>query len=89
MLLHLSARSETQPGLQRFLCSHSGELDMLHLSASCLRFAHPAEATCRPEATGCRGTAGGMEGYSGELLEAAWGLQKLFGRALGGVLKTP
>ena len=44
---------------------------------NCLRFAHPAEATCRPEAGDCRATAGGLEGSSTELLEAAWGLKKL------------
>ena len=31
---------------------------------------------------------GGLEGSSGELLEAAWGLKNLFWRALGDVLEA-
>ena len=29
-----------------------------------------------------------VEGFSGELLEAAWGVENLFWRALGGVLEA-
>ena len=42
---------------------------------------------CRTEARGCRETGGGLEGSSGELLEAARDLNNLFWRALGDVLE--
>ena len=59
------------------------------LNRNCSRFALPAEATCRPEARGFRITAGGLEGPSGALLDAAWELPSLFWRALGGAPEAP
>ena len=48
-----------------------------------LRFALPAEATCKPEARGGRAKAGGLGSSSRELLETARGLKNLLLRALG------
>jgi len=41
-------------------------------------FAILAEATRRPEARGCRATAGNLEGFYGELLGAASGFKTIF-----------
>ena len=48
----------------------------------------PPRPSAGHEARGCRAAAGGLEGSSVELLEAAWELQNLFWRALGGVLEA-
>ena len=41
------------------------------------------------EARGCRTPAGGLEGASGELLEASWKLASLLWRDLGSALEAP
>ena len=64
------------------------EAEKSDFQGNCERLALPAEATCRPEARGCRATAGGLEGSSGELLEAIWGFKNLSWRALGDVLEA-
>ena len=45
------------------------------LGTANLRFALPAEATCKPEARGGRAKAGGLGSSSRELLETAWALK--------------